>query len=147
MQLRISSLFNICSFYKTLSDRKMHLGIRCQNLNPGFTKNHRRTVRTVRYSSSITTWLQHHTECILIIAGGVPNGNQGFIRATKFMGLVARFLKLGQPGFYFFLFRALNMQIFFLLSLLLLLIIHFLLLLGCLKWGVLYLMFISHSSQ
>ena len=59
-------------------------------------------------------------------------GNQGFIRATKFMGLVAGFLKQGQPGFFFFISLTEYADIFFII--ITIIINHcFLLLLGCLK--------------
>ena len=36
-----------------------------------------------------------------LICGFFLTGNQGFIRATEFMGLVAQLLKKGQPVFFF----------------------------------------------
>ena len=40
-----------------------------------------------------------------LICGFFLTGNQGFIRATEFMGLVAQLLKKGQPVFFFFNFE------------------------------------------
>ena len=106
-QLSIFLCLNICCVCKTLSDMKTY-GMEIEDsilkmLKPRLasTKNHRCTVRTVGYKFKLQRHVIVSQYSVHLIIGGFPMGNQAFIRATKFTGLVAWLLKQGQPGTFF----------------------------------------------